>query len=91
MKNKPIFQFPPSFFLVQPLFAQTVTIAIVITVHLDNCQGRMRPALSPLPAACSGGSSSDDSSRYREHPAVAACKSFQPAYAHQQLQHQIKT
>jgi hypothetical protein len=41
---------------------------------------------SPPPAACSGGSGSSDSSQYREHLAMAACKSFPQAYAHQQLQ-----
>jgi hypothetical protein len=89
--NKPIFHFPLSFFLVQSLFCLIVTIAIFFTVHHDNHQRRMRPALSPLPAAHSGGSSSNDSSWYREYLVVAACKSFSPVYAHQQLQRWIKT
>ncbi len=36
---------PFSFF--NPFFAQTITIAIVITVHRNDCQQRMQPALSP--------------------------------------------
>ncbi len=47
MKKKPIFQFLLSLFLVQPFFAQTITIAIVATVHCNKCQQRMQPALSP--------------------------------------------
>ncbi len=49
-KNKPIFQFLLSFFLAQPHVAQTITIAIVIAVHRNNCQRRMQPALSPPPS-----------------------------------------
>ncbi len=85
MKNKPIFHFPLSFILVQSLFAQKVTIAISIAIHGNNTQQRMQPALSPLPAARSGGSGSNDSSQYHEYLALAACKLFPPACAHQQL------
>ncbi len=80
--------------LSNPFFAQTVAIVIVIAVHPYNRHQRMRPALSPPPpAGCSGnrGSSSGNSSQTREHLAVAVCKSFPPAYAHWQLQRQIKT
>jgi hypothetical protein len=61
-KTNPSFISPSPFSLSNPFFAQTVTIAIFIAVHYDNRQQRMRPALSPLPAARSGGSSSDNSS-----------------------------
>jgi hypothetical protein len=82
-KTNPSFNFPFPFSLSNPFFAQTVTITIVIAIHPDDRQQRMWPALSPLPAACSGGSSSGDSSQYCKHLAVAACKSFPPAYVHQ--------
>jgi hypothetical protein len=35
------------FSLFNPFFAQTITIAIVITAHCNDCQQRMQPALSP--------------------------------------------
>jgi hypothetical protein len=41
-KNKPIFQF-----LSNPFFAQTITIAIVIAVHRNDCWRCLQPALSP--------------------------------------------
>ncbi len=50
-KTNPSFNSPSPFFLSKLFFAQTVTIAIVITIHSNNHQQRMRPALSPLPAA----------------------------------------
>jgi hypothetical protein len=81
-KTNPSFNSPCPFSLSNTFFAQTVAIAIVIAIHPDNRQQHMRPALSPPPAARSVGSSSGDSSRYREHLAMAACKSFPPAYAH---------
>jgi hypothetical protein len=90
-KTNPPFISPSPFSLSYPFFAQTVTIVIFIAVHCNDCQQHMRPALSPLPAARSGGSGSDDFSRYCKYLAVAVCKSFPPAYAHQQLQPQIKT
>ncbi len=60
-KTIPSFNSPSSFSLFNPFFAQTVTIAIVIAVHCNARQRCMRPALSPLPAACSGGSGGDNS------------------------------
>jgi hypothetical protein len=60
-KTNPSFNSPSSFSLSNPFFAQTVTFAIVIAVHCNNRQQCMRPALSPLSAACSGGSGSEDS------------------------------
>ncbi len=48
-KTNPSFNSPSPFPLFGPFFAQTVAIAIVITVHPDNCQWRMRPALPPPP------------------------------------------
>jgi hypothetical protein len=86
-KTNPSFISPSPVSLSNLFFAQTVTIAIFVAVHCDDHQQRMWPALSPIPAACSGGSGSDDSSKYHKYLAVAACKSFPPAYAHQQLQH----
>jgi hypothetical protein len=81
-KTNPSFNSPSPFPLSNPSFVQTVTIAIVIAAHPDNSQQCMQPALPPpSPEACSGGSSSGNSSRYHKHLAVAACKSFQPAYA----------
>ncbi len=35
------------FSLFNPFFAQTITIAIVITIHRNDRQRRMQPALSP--------------------------------------------
>ncbi len=60
-KTNPSFNSPSSFSLSNPFFSQTVTIAIVITVHRNDRQQCMWPALSPLPTACSGGSGSNDS------------------------------
>ncbi len=60
-KTNPSFNSPSSFSLFNPFFAQTVTIVIVIAVHCNNHQRCMQPALSPLPAARSGGSGSNDS------------------------------
>ncbi len=60
-KTNPSFSSPSSFSLSNPFFAQTVTIAIVIAVHRNDCQQCMQSALSPLPAALSGGSCSNDS------------------------------
>jgi hypothetical protein len=81
-KTNQSFHFPCPFSLSNTFFAQTVAIAIVIAVHPDNRQRHMRPALSPPPAACSGGSGSGNSSGYCKHLAMAGCKSFPPAYAH---------
>jgi hypothetical protein len=82
-KTNPSFNSPCLFSLSNNFFVQTVAIAIVIAVHPDDCQRHMRPALSSPPAAHSRGSGSGNSSRYRKHLAMAACKSFPPAYAHQ--------
>ncbi len=90
-KTNPSFNSPCHFSLSNTYFSQTVAIAIVIAVHPDNRQQHMRQVLSPPPAACSGGSGSGNSSWYCKHLAMAACKSFPPAYAHQQLQCWIKT
>jgi hypothetical protein len=49
-KTNPSFHSPSPFFLSNPFFAQTITIAIVIAVHHDNRQQRMQPALSPPPS-----------------------------------------
>ncbi len=91
MKKQTHLSIPLSFSLVQPLFCS----------NSHHCNRHCRPsqqlpamhAASPLPppSARSGGSCSGNSSQYRKHLAVAACKSFPPAYAHWQLQHQIKT
>jgi hypothetical protein len=48
-KTNPSFNSPFPFSLSNPFFAQTVTISIVIAIHCDDCQQRMRPALSPPP------------------------------------------
>jgi hypothetical protein len=90
-KTNSSFNSPSPFPLSNPFFSQTVTIEIVIAVHPNDRQQRMRPALSPPQAARSGGRSSSNSSQSRKHLAVAACKSFPPAYAHWQLQRWIKT
>jgi hypothetical protein len=81
-KTNPSFNTPSPFPLSNPFFAQTVAIEIVIAIHPNNRQRCMQPALSPPPAARSGGSGSGDSSQSREHLAVAARKSFPLAYAH---------
>jgi hypothetical protein len=60
-KTNPSFDSPSHFPLSNLFFAQTVAIAIVITIHPDDHQGRMRPALSPPPAARSRGSGSGNS------------------------------
>ncbi len=92
MKKQIHLSIPPLLFpCPTPLFAQTVSIEFFIAVHPDNRQRRMRPALSPPPAAHSKGSGSGDSSQSRKHLAVTVLKSFPPAYAHWQLQCQIKT
>jgi hypothetical protein len=49
-KTNPSLNSPSPFSLSNPFFAQTVTIAIVIAIHHDNRQRRMRPALSPPPS-----------------------------------------
>ncbi len=46
-KTNPSFNYFSPFSLFNPFFAQTIIIAIVITVHCNNCQQRMQPALSP--------------------------------------------
>jgi hypothetical protein len=47
--NPSINSFSP-YSLFNSFFAQTITIAIVITIHCNNCQQRMQLALSrPLP------------------------------------------
>jgi hypothetical protein len=46
-KTNPSSNSPSSFPLSNPFFAQTVAIAIVIVVHPDDHQQRMRPTLSP--------------------------------------------
>jgi hypothetical protein len=46
-KTNPSFNSPSPFPLSNPVFAQTVAIEIVITIHPDDCQQCMRPALSP--------------------------------------------
>ena len=81
-KNKPIFQFPLFFFLVQPLFCSN-------SHHCNcHCSPSQRPpamhAASPLPPPSSPQRRQQQRqfSRYRKHLAVAACKSFPPAYAH---------
>jgi hypothetical protein len=81
-KTNPSFNSPSPFSLSNPFFAQTITIVIVIAIHHDDRQQHMWPALSPLPAACSEGSGSNDSSQFCKYLAVAACKSFPPAFAH---------
>jgi hypothetical protein len=45
--KKPILQILLSFFLLQTLFSQKITIAIVITVHCYDLLQRMNTALSP--------------------------------------------
>jgi hypothetical protein len=45
--TNPSFDSFSPFSLFNPFFAQTITIAIVITVHRNDCQRRMQPALSP--------------------------------------------
>ncbi len=81
-KNKPIFQFPLFFFLVQPLFCSNS--------HHCNCHCRPSQQLpgmhaaSPLPPPSTPQLRQQQQrfSQYCEHLAVAACKSFPPAYAH---------
>ncbi len=80
-KKKMIFQFPLSFSFVQPL------LCVSIPTTANNTRGQP----SPPPAARNRGNGSNDSSQSHKHLAVAACKSFPPVYAHQQLQCQIKT
>jgi hypothetical protein len=46
-KTDPSFNSFSPYSLFNHFFAQTITIAIVITVHCNNCQQRMQPALSP--------------------------------------------
>jgi hypothetical protein len=46
-KSNPSFNSFSPFSLFNPFFAQTIAIAIVITVHRNGRQQRMQPALSP--------------------------------------------
>ncbi len=46
-KTNPSVNFFSPFSLFNPFFAQTITIGIVITVHRNNRQRHMQPALSP--------------------------------------------
>jgi hypothetical protein len=46
-KTNPSFNSPSLFPLSNPFFAQTIAIAIVIAIHLDDRQRRMGLALSP--------------------------------------------
>jgi hypothetical protein len=46
-KINPSFNSFSPFSLSNPFFAQLITIAIVITIHRNDCQQRMQPALSP--------------------------------------------
>ncbi len=49
-KTNPSFNSFSPFSLFNPFFSQTITIAIVITVHYNDCQQHMQPALSPPPS-----------------------------------------
>jgi hypothetical protein len=46
-KTNPSFNSFSPFSLSNPYFARTITIAIVIAVHCNDCQQHMQPALSP--------------------------------------------
>jgi hypothetical protein len=46
-KTNPSFNSFSPFSLFNPFFAQTITIAIVIIIHRNDCWQRMQPALSP--------------------------------------------
>ncbi len=91
-KNRPIFKFLLSFSLVQLLFLLKqlplrLSSPSNSTIASDACN---LPSLPPQRAR-SEGSGSGDSSWSCKHLAVAACKSFPPAYADQRLHCQIKT
>jgi hypothetical protein len=46
-KANPSFDSFSPFSLSNPFFSQTITIVIVITIHRNDRQQRMQPALSP--------------------------------------------
>jgi hypothetical protein len=46
-ETNPSFNSFSPYSLFNPFFAQTITIAIVIAIHSNNCQQCMQPALSP--------------------------------------------
>jgi hypothetical protein len=67
-KTKSFFNSFFPFSLSNPYFAQTIAIAIVITIHRNDRQRRMQPALSPPLSPVNYHCHPDDQNYYQHTP-----------------------